>query len=636
MDKGIDWVGLQFFAGGQSPDKKLGSRYQFYNSRHVDFRKDPNKITLLPGARKISGGIVDDLVLDMCQLPNGKYYAVGDSGNVYKIETNDVWSLVGNIGQASGAGIAYRGDSDCVYITGQTKVARIKTATTNPIFEQNWFEGGITTNSNAYKTGGVNSYTLRTVVHEADNQRRAFYSDISPIRKIGVLVKDNGTGDWTLTLHDDANNVLATKTLASADVKDNQINYFEFADAVDISVNTSTTSTPNSRRYHFHLTSTVADGTIATTTAGSMVDCDFQIYADALIETRNGFHPIERIINSSAIGNGRYITAYEPLQDSPTTADFQRHRIVLPPGLEVCGFARKNLMLITGAEQRSTDGKFQDGSLFFWDGVQTTYNDDYPIPEGSPESLYAEKNVAWYVAGGTLYRIRGLDEPKEVRTFRDTDSEYSNISDTTHNYPHMMTVRRGILLAGYASETTNQSLEQAVFSYGSADPKFPESFGNSYTPSHGVMYNDGTNNLRLGMVKNYVDKLFISWRVGDSYGVDIVDNSSTPFSTGTIESLKHDDDRPQFFKKALFLLATFNPLPADTSVTLKYRQDGATAWQTTTAVTSGGFALFSIEKEYLDIEFGLDISCTGDTTPEIKSLYLFFDPMKGSNPVNHG
>jgi hypothetical protein len=201
----------------------------------------------------------------------------------------------------------------------------------------------------------------------------------------------------------------------------------------------------------------------------------------------------------------------------------------------------------------------------------------------------------------------------------------------------MLTVRRGILLMGYASQTTNQSLEQAVYSYGSSAPDFPVSFGNSYTPSHGVRYNDGSNNLRLGMVRNYVDTLFISWRNGSTYGVDVVNNSSTPASDGLLELLRFDDSRPQFLKKASFLMATFaSTLPDGIKITLKYKTETDSDWQYATAVTSGTYAVFDIGKQFRYIDCGMDITCEGTTSPEVNSLYLFFDPQKGSSPINHG
>lgn len=619
-------VGLQSFVGGMSVDRKYGTRYQFYYSRHIDFRKNPGQFTVLPGTTEGTAGVVSDLVLNMVKVPSGKCYAIGDSGNIYLINTSGGWSAIGTIGERAGGGITYRADVDHIFITGLTKVARIKNVSTTPQLEPNWFSYGITTDSAAYKIGGGRTYTPPTSINESAENRRIFQSDIEPLVKIGIFVLSKGTGDWTLTLHDDADNMLGTATVTNANLQNNAINLFSFSSPISILVK------PNARTYHFHITSTVADGTLATATDNWLGDCDLELYANALVDPVNNLHPMATIINKTVIGNGRYVASYEPLQDSPTTADFKRHEIVLPPGFEVCGFAQKNLMIIIGAEKRSSTGEFQEGALYFWDGVQETYNDWYPVPEGSPEALFSHKNTAWFIAGGSLHRIRGQDEPIKVRTFRNTDSEFSSVADTTHVNPDMMTVRRGILLIGYPSQTTNQSLEHWVHSYGAVSRDFPESFGNSYSISEGVLTNDGSNNLRIGMVRNYGDTLYISWRNNNKYGVDVVNNSSAPASTWQIDSLYFDNLEPYKYQRNGYVIATFDELPANTTVKLKYRLDGTGAWQYSEERTSGTYIKMPIERDSLGAEFGIE-GTSGATSVVGRSLYLWIDQLKKSNPV---
>lgn len=619
-----DNVGLQRFFGGQSIDRKYGATAQFNYSRHVDFRKQPGQFSVLPGTSKTSASNVTDLVEAMDQVPSGKRYALGDAGNVYEVSTAGVWSVKGTLGENGGAGAVYRADVDNFYLTGTTKVSRIKLVGSSATFEQNWFQRGRTTTSTCYKTGGSQTYAVPVAVAESATSMRTFVSDIEPFYSIKVLVIEAGTGDWTLTLHDDANNVLGTATITAANMTDSTLTEFVFASPVRALVS------PNGRTYHFHLTSTVADGTVATTTAGSLADCDMELWANALIETVNGQHPITNFTNLTLIGNERYVAVYEPLQDSPTTADFQRHRLTLPPGFEVCGFAQKNLLCIIGAEKRSATGEFQEGMLFFWDGISQTYNDFYPVPEGAPESLFSHKNTAYFIAGGALYRIRGSDQPIKVRTFRNTDSELSGTTDVTHAPVNGMTVRRGILLIGYPFSTTNVSLEQGVYSYGAISDEYPESWGFSYTMSTGSYLNDGSNNLRIGMVKNYGDTLYISWRDDSAspttYGVDIVNNSSTPASEFTLESLYFDNNMPFKRKMASKTIATFNALPAGCSVRLKYRNDRATTWTYSEYATEGDtYIVMNGGDDYYGIEFGIE-GIVGDTTPEILSLYHFFDP----------
>ena len=637
MDRNFEPIGLSRFFGGQSTDKELGSAAQFYYNKHTDFRKNPSSFKLLPKPTNADGGVVVDLVQGMEQINSGVRYAIGDAGYLYKIDTAGVWSVLSTIGQAGGAGILYRSDVDMLYFTGQSKISRLPRITSGLAFQQNWFERGVSTSSTCTKTGGTNTYAPQTSITETTTTKRLFTSDIEPLYQIGIRIIAKGTGDWTLTLHDDADNVLGTVTVTNANLTSNAINYFVFSTPIRIQRGAS--GAGSALTYHYHITSTVADGTLATTTASSIADCDMELWANALVTTNNGLHPMIQASNLTLIGNGRYVASYEPLQDSPTTADFNRHRLTLPPGFEVCGFAQKNLMTVIGAEKRSTSGEFQEGMLFFWDGIAETYNDYWPVPEGSPEALFSHKNVVRFIAGGALYQMRGGDEPIKIRTFRNSDSEYSGVADVTHSYPNMMAVRRGILMIGYPSVTTNTALEHGVYSLGAITNEYPESFGFSYTTSNGNILNNGSNNLRLGMVKNYGDTMYISWR-DDSvspqkYSVDIVNNSSTPAATGTMETLTFDNGEPSKYKNCGYIIATFEALPVDgsTSVTIKYKIDDDANWNYSEVAISGSYLVMPVDRRFLKLEFGVDLTCTGSTSPEITSIYAFVDPLKNQRPI---
>lgn len=628
-------LGLGHFFGGMSTDKQLGSEAQFYYSRHFDFRKNPSGLTLLPKPANTDGGVVVDLVQAMDQLNSGVRYALGDAGWLYKVTAAGVWSPVANIGEAGGAGLLYRSDVDMLYLTGQTRVARIPRVSSGGNVQTSWFANGVSTCTTCSKSNGINTYALLTSIDEGGSNRRNFTSDIEPLYRLGVKISAKGTGDWTLTLHDDANNSLGAVTVLNVALQNSAVNYFTFSSPIRIQRGNN--GAGSALTYHFHLTSTQADGTVATTTLGSLTDCDMELWANALVTTNNGLHPITQFSNFTLIGNGRYVAAYEPLQDNPNTADFLRHRLTLPPGFEVCGFAQKNLMCVVGAEKRSSSGEFQEGMLFFWDGVAETFNDFYPVPEGSPESLFSHKNVVYFIAGGALYRMRGGDEPIKIRTFRGTDSEYSNASDVTHVYPNMMTVRRGILLIGYPSTTTNLSLEHGIHSYGAVTKEYPESFGFSYTTSNGNILNSGSNNLKIGMVKSYGDTLYISWR-DDSvqpqkYSVDIVNNSSPPATEGTLELLQFDDKRPAFYKNCGYIIITFETLPEGSTVTAKYKIDGEASWNTSEAAATGNYLVMPVDKRFFTLQVGIDVTCTSSTSLEITGIYGFVDLLKKERPV---
>lgn len=639
-----EYPGLQSFVAGESQDRKYGTKYQYYIGHHIDVRKASSGFSVLPGTSKASGNVVTDLIQDITQVTNGTRYALGDSGNVYRITPAGVWSKIGNIGEAGGAGIEYRSDVDMIYITGQTKIARIKFANTSPVLDVNWFRFGISTATTCTKNGGAATYNLPLAISEVPTDTRTFVTDIEPIYQIGIKVSTKGTGNWTLTVHDDANNVLGSVTLANANIIEGQINYFVFSTALRaiVSSNNFTSTSTGGRTYHYHVitSATTTPATLVTTTAGSMADCDMQLWATALVPTVNSFHPIANFANLTLFGNERYVAAYEPLQDNPTTSDFFRHRLQTPPGYEVNGIAQLDLYAGFTAEKRSTSvlQDFQDGKMLLWDGIQTTYNRYYDIPEGSPESLYAHKNVLYMEAGGKLYISSG-GQPKDKWQFRNTDSEYSGVADATRLNPHMMTVRRGVLLVGYPTSTTNINLEHAVFGYGRKNDGYPVSFTTNYNISTGTAYNDGSNNLRLGMVKNYGDTLYISWRDGNSYGVDVVNNLSPPAGTFDIELLQFDDNEPFKEKRAKRALAVFDDLPIGVSVRMYYiiNNDGNKVYSTadgTDAVTGGYVTQVNIPLQFRTLSVGLEGVITGTTSPFCRFIGMVVDPQPDRQEVS--
>lgn len=503
----------QNFSGGQSTDLKIGTRNSFAYSRSLDFRKKPSQMSVLPGSTLASAGVVDDLVQDMVQVADGTRYALGSSGNLYKVSTTNVWTVAGSM--ANGAyGLVYRQDLDAIYIASTTYASLYSLVSSSPTMKIAQYGASKSINPNATSSGGGQTYSLSTSISEGSIDKRSFASDIEPLYSIKVNITTIGTGDWTLTLHDGLNSVLGTSTILAANVTLG-LNEFVFSTPIRMLIDPS--GNGNGRQYHFHLTSTVAGGAVATQTAGDFSVGDYEIWANRFVNPNNGMHPGVNFLNSVVFGNERYLSVWEPLSDTPGNTEWQRHKLIFPPGYEVCGLAANNEYLAIATERRSTSNSktFQDGKIFFWDGVTAGYNFFVDCPEGAPYGIHTYHNSIFYISGTALYQWAG-SQPVKIQTLPNTDSEYSNSADQTFVYPNAMTVRRNILLMGYPSQTTNQSIEHGVYSWGAVDKDYPSSFGYNYITSNmqssGIRTNNGVNNLRIGMIKNFTDQLYISWR----------------------------------------------------------------------------------------------------------------------------
>lgn len=637
------------WVGGQATDKKIGQANSFAYSQSLDFRKSPSQISVLPRTRRADNGAVTDLVQNEVMTASGVTYSIGSSGNIYMRDTDGTWGLFGNIGTAGTFGLSYRQDQDAIYIPGTTSVSAITTVSATPTLMAGIYGESKSTYDNTSQAGfNVNSDQSNsalttaistTYVEGQDTQERFFQTDVQPISKIGVNITAKGTGNWTLVVHDGLNNQLGTATVANATLGTG-INYFTFSTPIQANVGPNAAQT-----YHFHLTSTVADGAVSSSSLNNLSTCDMELWANRLVATTNGIHPQVTFQQFECIGNGRYLSVWENLGEAaPSNSAWQRQKLSFPPGYEVCGLTVFNEYLAI-ATQRVTSGNEtpQEGIIFYWDGLSDTYNYFTRIPEGSPEAIHEFENAVYYVAGGNWYVITSVaSTPEKIRRLPGSENVYTGSNTPTRVYPNMGTVRYGIHLLGWPSTTGNTEIPYGVYSWGRADYSQPNSFGYSYLMSTGSQFKTDTNNLTIGMVKNFGNVLHISWRDGDTYGVDVVDASSTPAAHAIWESLIEDNGITTKQKLASYVEAKWLTIQDGVEIVLKYSIDrgdwiesgrfsNASPWQVDDAPNYARFDIgtTNTEERHYELQVGIDIYCDDTVTeaPQIVGVSTPYDTL---------
>ena len=630
----ISW---QSFVGGIAVDEKVGIDSSHAYARAVDFRKKPGQMSPLPATRRIGSNNVVDLIQNIVQVDDGMRYGLGNTGYFYSIDSNDEVNVLSKLDDGA-VGMLYRSDLQEMYLASTTTVS-LYGKFPSPSITLNKYGESASTDENAVLSGGTNTYALGTSIIENSVNMQEFQADIEPLSKIRVQVAAKGTGDWTLTLHDDANNTLATSTVATANITSATFLDFEFSSQIRLYIK------PSARTYHFHLTSTVADGTVYCSTTSNLNTCDYAIYADRLISTVNGFHPIEQFLQYVCIGNGRYLSVWEPLSNDPSNLEWDRHKLDFGPGFEVCSMSPTDEYLAIACEKRSSDGTkdFQQGRIYFWDGLSETFNFYIEVSEGSPESLYTSQNLIYAIISGALYVWAGGNSLIKLRTLLNTDTEYTDASDITRAYPNMMATRRNVLMFGYPSVTASQLMEHGVYSYGAVDKDFPASYGYNYVMSTNTRRYDGSNALRVGCVRNFGDSLYLSWRddsqqAGFKYGLDIVDNDSDPAAEGTWESRIFDARAIYKQKIAGDMKLTCAALPANVTLSLKYKIDrGSWAYPTEGVATEGDtYVIADVNQRFREIQIGYDWASTATTPFVVTGLSLSVDMRNGEQPFTEG
>lgn len=642
------------FYGGKGTDRKIGIKNSFADAECLDARKSPSQLSVLPGARKIIDTDLTSLITAIEQTPDGVRWGVGHDGKLYKISTTNDISVAGTLPNWTNGtlgDIKYWKLTDSLYITGYDRIYAftpvlgagtpdVKTITAQasnyPTVAQilvkdrdsKWIGGGVSRWS--FKTGGAGSYSLPTSLSEADANKCIFLPDQSPLIKIDVKFLAKGTGSVTLVIHDANNKQIASSTLTAAQITTGVTSSFTFDQiALGEYQNFGT-------EYHMHLYSTTSGFTVESYESGQLYGLHYYIYASLLYRTTRKSHPIANWAGSRLIiGNGQYAADWLPSGlDAVNEDEFKRHRIIVETGMEISSITSNDEYTVFGCEKVSTvPGRiFQEGMLGFWDGFADALNYKIDTPMGEPKSLYTYQNITYTIIDGAIYAYTGGKQLTKVRTLEDSQSEYTNSRDTTDIYPNCMTVRRGILLMIYPSITTLTTMRHGVYSWGSIDKNYPNSFYFSYDIPEAVgHFNTSQYEYELGGVWNFGETLYFSYRITDkqanttTYNLAVVDNDSLPASKFKYESLVYDGGVPWTNKQALRMGMSFSPLPDGIVLTPKYRIDGK-EWvlSNNPATKDETYVTFEINKRFNEIEFGFDGTNDGvnNKTPRITSVVL--------------
>ena len=675
---------MNAFEGGMAVDYKNGIANSFLNAVGLDFRKRPSQMSVLPGMNTIITNL-QDLPVAMLQDPTGVRWMVGDKGCIYRVNASNVASKVAQMTSDSGHGLVYNQLSDMLYISGQQTISMygpITSSIASPRFYSDVFGKSasvangvinlLDNSTNNYNGTGRNNaqsiglnvgitdssqvsnnslatystYSVKTTLSEASGDYCVFAPDVEPFYSISVYIKAKGTGDFTLTLHDGFDNIVAQKTLTNANITSDAFNEFKFSGG-GVRSFTGAVQSGRSAAYHWHITSTVNDGTVNTVNS-DLSGANFLLFVHRMVQTNNRWHPMTIFTGSTmmlVVGNGQYVSTYNFANDeNPSNAVYQRMRFPLDAGYEACGITVNNQYCVIAAEKRSSSNvnNFQDGMLYFWDGINSTYNFKIQVPMGAPYSIYTFNNITYFICAGSLYAWGGGQQVIKVRPVSYQNTDFLGAADDTYVNPNMMDSRGNLLMMGYPSTTTNVNNSYGVYSWGSVELVYPNSFGKSYELANGLTNYSPSNNLRIGMVKNFVDTMYVSWSYDDAgvtkYGVDMTNNSSGAARSYRWDSLIWDGGVRYKMKQGITLKINFLPLPVGCTITPYYSIDRDTPISANESgvpftVTGDG----TVTEAYINLnnarghefQWGFTATCPAGTMtpPTVTCVVMEIDPL---------
>ena len=332
------------------------------------------------------------------------------------------------------------------------------------------------------------------------------------------------------------------------------------------------------------------------------------------------YHPVETFIDKVFTGNGR-----ELISTDGSAIDYDKDTV--GGGLTI-GFNYKirclknlgNWLFIGATSENSSDARY-----YLWDGYSEDWNYARSLKgeDGINAVEISDDGTILVFAGkkGNIYQLVGIDSPlKDIKTIPRIEKD-----KTAEIYPGSTASYQKQTIFGLSTGTTITG-EKGVWSWSSTDKNYAKVLNLDYSISTAT---ETGVNVKIGalLVPNSTD-LFIGWKDGSTYGVDLIDGTGVQAST-TYESLIHDDgvsDRTKHYKK--FVVKLTDNLQTGEVVTLSYKANRGTAVDIGTLDFSADGAInkktFKPDIKTEELEVLVATANAGTTAPSIDSIAVEF------------
>ncbi len=454
---------------------------------------------------------------------------------------------------------------DGVYTDVQTSANNTLTGNNSPTFSSDVAFKGVTTRGDEdvsiIESG--QTYTLGTALSESTHDKIPFVPTKEPFKSLALNVNTVGTGNWTVTVHDELNNVVATITVAVANMLTG-VYEFKFSSSERIVLNAN---------YHIHVYSTVGDGKVVTHTDAQLDTAYLKTYFQILVT--DTYHMGVQFQNFACIANERYLATLE------AGNVYNPHRLIFPSGYRLRSLAFWQQYIVLGMSFGNDIKNTDDGKIFFWDGQSDTYIDVLDVPQGGINALLGTQGGLVISAGykGAILEYTGY--PSSFRYTARTAAQLAfrlpNVAegDTVEIAPGAMTMWNSMNRIGLSLNTNSSTIHQGIYTYGQYTDQDPMSVGFDYPLSIG----DTTSSMvKTGCLVTRDAKLYAGFQNNNTFGIDVVSEDADPYPTGTLEFLITDLGSVAAKKLPLTFRRDFEPLVSGQSVSLKWKPNRASDW----------------------------------------------------------
>lgn len=604
-----------FNQGGVADSKYSGIANS--NARLIgwDIHSKPGLLQANQAMGKISGSNITEFCKNKVACSNGiRYWFSSTSGKIWQEKAGGftlAYTIVPNSGSA--AILNAKEYAGFIYIATQSRIHRIpidgtkadgaSAWTTN--FVANWAEMNL---DHATSGGtGATAYTTPTSISESASALQSFLQINNVIESIRLKFLAIGTGDVTVTVHDSANTVIASKTILHASMTTGLV-YFTLASPVFV--------TPG-HTYHVHTTSTVADATVDTSTNSDLSAAQMSVFTTS----DDTYHPMKEVNLVLYIGDKQYVHQI----DASTVgqdAVFSLGALDIPVGYRVSALGKMATNLLVGTIIAPTVSRCE---IFNWNTYGQSFISSDTVYEPGINCFLETDNFVIVNAGlaGNLYSYDGAN----LVFYKKIPGTYSPTAQAII-YPEATDLYNGFLPIFGVSNVQGDPCDEGIWSMGKYSNNYPTVLNLEF-PTSNVDVN-GYNivaGIQIGAVVVVGQDVYMAWAYNGAFGVDKLDYS-TKILHPILESRNIDPFLSGLTTFNEFIATHEDVLPVGTSLQFKYGLNGATAsTNSLTTIDDTDRNRTYVDDPHIEartILFRLEATTNGNTTPKVQQIVISF------------
>lgn len=319
------------------------------------------------------------------------------------------------------------------------------------------------------------------------------------------------------------------------------------------------------------------------------------------------FHTMRDAIGTVIINDGDILALYD-FEDA-----FNNAALRMPTGTKGrCIADRKNYVYIG-----DKNNVLKKGLLIEWDRLADSWLDK------EDAKGWGVNAMDWFEAGALLQ----VGNNGQLKYFNlSTISNFRSIPGTSQANPEAVCTYNELIHFGMTGGT-----KDGIYSVGRLDNNDPVSVALEYIPSHGK-----TTGCEIGALTQDGDDLYVSWKDGATYGIDVIDHANK--AVGTYESLRMNMGKPGIDKLIEYIKLTILDMPVGTSVKVEWKatQDGYGTWKSAELADGslvsgvaeeedeGSKIIYKAGGQGEEYEVRLTLTPSGNATPKVLSINTMF------------